>query len=304
MRYRELGNTGLKTSIIGYGASPLGGVFGEVQQDQATRAVHTALELGINYFDVAPYYGATKAETVLGTALKGIQRDSYILATKVGRYGSGNFDYSAARVKSSVDESLSRLQVDYLDIIQCHDIEFSSPDQIVDETLPALREIQKQGKVRFVGITGLLLTNFPVILDRTAVDLILSFCHYCLNDTSLERIIPYLQSKQVGIVNASPFSMGLLTMQGPPSWHPASDAIKQAAAAARAFCEHKGVDLAQVAFQFSLANPDVATTVVGLADAEIVAKNVRWLDTPLDEQLLTEALAILAPVHNETWSNT
>jgi aryl-alcohol dehydrogenase-like predicted oxidoreductase len=304
MEYRVLGKTGLKVSVLSYGASPLGGVFGGIEEAVGIRTVHTAIDLGINYIDVSPYYGNTQAETVLGRALKEIPRDAYYLATKVGRLGPGEFDYSAERVITSVDESLKRMGVDHIDVIQCHDIEFTIPEQILNETLPALRKVQAQGKARFIGITGLPLTNFPAILDHTQLDTILSFCHYTIFDTALAGLIPYLQEKEVGIINASPLSMGLLTNRGAPGWHPASDRVKESCAKAAAHCRSKGADIAQLAVQFSLANPDVATTLVGTSKPEKIEKNVKWLEEPIDEALLVEVQEILSPIHNETWENT
>src|SRR5438067_1144965 len=154
MEYRLIGKTGLRVSALGYGASPLGSVFRPVEEAEGIRTVHTAVDLGINFIDVSPYYGLTRAEQVLGRALATVPREAYILATKVGRYGAEEFDFSAARVTASVDESLKRLRVEHLDLIQCHDIEFGSLAQIVEETLPALRRVREQGKVRFIGITG------------------------------------------------------------------------------------------------------------------------------------------------------
>src|SRR4051812_27890784 len=126
MQYRQLGQTDMQVSCLSYGASPLGSVFRSVNEDTGIRTVNTALDRGINFIDVSPYYGLTKAETVLGKALQGVPRERYFLATKVGRYGSTmqDFDFSAARVTRSVDESLARLSVGHVDIIQCHDIEF------------------------------------------------------------------------------------------------------------------------------------------------------------------------------------
>src|SRR2546421_11501277 len=105
MRCRPLGRTGLEVSILGFGASPLGGVFGEIDESEAVRAVHAAIDLGVNLFDVSPYYGLTRAESVVGRALKQIPRHRFILATKVGRYGASDFDFSAGRTEQSVEES-------------------------------------------------------------------------------------------------------------------------------------------------------------------------------------------------------
>src|SRR5437764_1164161 len=121
-------------SRLGFGASPLGGVFGHADEEEGIRAVRRAVDLGISYFDVSPFYGDTRAETVLGKALRGVPRDSYYLSTKIGRYGNDEFDFSSARVRPSIEESMSRLGVDRLDLVLCHDIEFGSIDQVVEET--------------------------------------------------------------------------------------------------------------------------------------------------------------------------
>ena len=301
MDYRRLGKTELQVSVLSYGASPLGSVFREIDEAEGIRTVHTALDLGMNLIDVSPYYGLTKAETVLGKALRGVDRDRYILATKVGRYGLDEFDFSAARVTTSVDESLARLGVDHIDIIQCHDIEFVNLDQIVEETIPALRRLQETGKVRYVGITGLPITIFTDVVARAEVDTILSYCHYMLNDTALLEIIPALQAQDIGIINASPLGMGLLTNRGVPDWHLAPADVQQACAQAAAFCDEQGVDIAQLAVQFSVANPDIATTIVGSANPRNIEKNVRWIETPPDPALLAAVQAILAPVMNKSW---
>jgi len=303
MKYRQLGNTGLSVSVLSYGASSLGSVFREIDESEGIRTVHAVLDMGINFIDVSPYYGLTKAETVLGKALKGIPRDRYYLETKVGRYGMEieDFDFSAERVMASVDESLARLGVDYVDVIQCHDIEFGDLDQVVHETIPALRKLQEQGKVRFVGVTGLPLKIFRYVLDRTELDVVLSYCHYELNDTALADLVPYLREKGVGIINASPLGMGLLTERGVPDWHPASEHIVEACRRAAAHCRSKGVDIAQLAIQYALAYQGVDTTLMGTANPKNIEKNVRWMETPIDEELLSDVLDILAPIHNKTW---
>lgn len=302
MEYRTLGKTGLEVSVVSFGAASLGSVYRKINESEGLRAVHLAIELGMNFIDVSPYYGITLAETVLGKALKEIPRDKYYLATKVGRYGDDEFDFSAKRVTESVDESLRRLNVDYIDIIQCHDIEFVSLDQILNESLPALRKVQEQGKVGFVGITCLPMKAFRYVLERAEVDTILSYCHYALNDSALEGLIPLLEEKNVGIINASALSMGLLTQRGIPDWHPADDETKAICAKATAYCNSKGVDISQVAMQFALANPRVHTTLLGTASPENLKKNLKWMESPMDQQLLAEVLEILKPIHNKTWS--
>jgi L-galactose dehydrogenase len=310
LQQRTLGRTGLSVSILGFGASPLGGVFGPVGQDEADGAVRAALEAGVNFFDVAPYYGQTRAETVLGRALRGVPRDRVIVATKVGRYGADDFDFSARRVAASVDESLTRLGVGHVDLLQCHDIEFGSLDRIVEETLPALERVRDQGKARFLGITGLPLAIFRRVLDRTdAVDAVLSYCHFALFDDSLRALIPYLQSKSVGVINASPLGMGLLTGRPLPDWHPAPPDLQYACTRAAAHCRARGADLATLALQWSLHGSDghssadaIATTLVGMASAEDVRRNVAAAEAgPLDPVLLAEVSDLLAPVHNVSW---
>ena len=191
--------------------------------------------------------------------------------------------------------------VDYVDLIQCHDIEFGDLDQVLNETIPALRKLQVAGKVRFVGITALPLKPFQYILDRTAVDTILSYCRYSLNDTALLSLIHLCEEKGTGIINASPLSMGLLTNRGTPDWHPAPDEIKSTCAAAAQYCDENGVDIAQLAVQFSVANPAFATTLVGTANPDNIIKNVNWTEMPIDEELLVDVQTILAPIHNKSW---
>jgi L-galactose dehydrogenase len=305
MHYRPLGQTALKVSVLSFGASSLGGVFRATNQAEAVRTVHTALDLGVNFIDVSPYYGATKAETVLGDALRGIARERYVLATKVGQYGEGEFDFTAARVTRSLDESCRRLGVDYIDLLQCHDVEFADLRQIVDETLPTLAKLREAGRIGHIGITGLPLKIFPAVLDAVPpgmVETILSFCHYELNDTSLTSLVPYLKQKGIGIINASPTGMGLLTERGVPAWHPATPAMIAGARRAVDYCKSVGADIVKLAIQFAVAQPDIATTLVSSANPENIRKNIGYVEEPVDAELMAHVLRLLEPIRNHNFT--
>lgn len=237
MEYRKIGRTGMKVSALSFGASSLGSVFRETKESEAVAAVHTAVEGGMNFIDVSPYYGHYKAETVLGKALREIQRDKYYLSTKVGRYGQdgvNTWDYSARRATESVYESMERLGVDHIDLINVHDIEFADLHQVVDETLPALVALREKGVVGHVGITDLQLENLQWVIDHVApgtVESILNFCHFTLNDDKLLDYLDYFEQRGIGVINASPLSMGLLSRRGVPAWHPAPRASSMLAVA-------------------------------------------------------------------------
>jgi L-galactose dehydrogenase len=298
MKYRPLGRTGISLPWLSFGASSLGQEFRPVDLGEAIRSVRVALELGMNFIDTSPFYGRGMSECLLGIALRDVPRDQYILGTKLGRYDRHHFDFSARRVAESVDVSLHRMGVEHLDIILCHDIEFVEMAQIVEETLPALRRLQEQGKVRFIGVSGYPMAIFRYVLDRTDLDVILSYNHYTLQNTMLADLVPYLKSKGVGIMNAAPFSARLLTNSPLPPWHKATDEVRAVCRRAAEHCASRGVDIAQLALQFSMANEDMATCVVGSANPENVRKWTEWADSPLDRQLLDEVLAILRPIHN------
>ncbi len=298
MKFRPLGKTGLQLSWLSFGASSLGQEFRPVDLNEAMRSVHVALDLGMNFIDTSPFYGRGLSECLLGPTLRGVPRDRYLLGTKLGRYDLAHFDFSARRVAESIDVSLHRMGVEYLDIILCHDIEFVDMAQVVNETLPDLRKIQQQGKVRFIGISGYPMKIFRYILDRADLDVILSYNHYTLQNTMLADLVPYLKEKGVGIMNAAPFSARLLTNARLPRWHKATPEVRAVCRRAAEHCAARGVDIAQLAVQYAIANEDLATCIVGSANPENVRKWVAWADSPLDRQLLDEVLAILRPIHN------
>src|SRR5688572_23432714 len=299
METRQLGRTDLQVPILSFGASSLGAEFRSVTLDEVLASVRVALECGLNFIDTSPFYGRGMSEVLLGIALKGVPRERFTLCTKLGRYDLSHFDFSAKRVAESVDVSLHRLGTDHLDIILCHDIEFVPMQQIVDETLPALRKIQRAGKVRYIGFSGYPMKIFRFILDQTSVDCVLSYNQYTLQNTRFaDEIVPYLRAKGVGVMNAGPFSARLLTNAPLPAWLKEPEEVKAAARRAAAHCARKGVDIAKLALQFSLANPDITTTVSGSANPNNIRNWAKWAAEPIDEQLLREVQAIFAPVKN------
>ncbi len=301
MQYRKLGRTGLQVSVLSLGTSPFGSVFRPVKLEDCVRTVEVALEGGINFFDTSPAYGNTVAETNLGIALRGVPRARYYLATKIGSYGGDEYDYSAARTEQSLHASLQRLGVDYVDVLHAHDIEFGDPEQILRETLPAMLKLKEQGLARHLGITGLPLKIFPSILDRAppgAIEALLSFCHYALNDVSLEPLLPYFAKKGVGVINASCTGMGLLSARGAPDWHPGSPAIKDGCRKAVEFCQARGVDIVKLAVQFACAPAAIATTLIGTASPQNLRDNLAYLNEAMDERLIAEVREVLRPIMN------
>jgi L-galactose dehydrogenase len=303
MKYRKLGKTGLDVSVLSFGASSLGSVFRETDDKESIRTVHEAVDRGINLIDVSPYYGLTKAETVLGMAIKEISRDRFILSTKAGRYGSDLFDFSEKRIIDSVDESLKRLNTDYLDILFLHDIEFVPFEEVESGAFTALDKLKQSGKIRYFGVSGLPLSVLEKAVKVKQLDAVLSYCHYSLNDDSLLNLVSLLDESGVGLVNASPLSMGLLSGRPVPDWHPASDEMRQLCKKAADYCASKGVDLAKLAVQFSVANDRIPTTLVSTANPANMVRNIEWIEESIDQSLLNEVLEILAPIHNRTWTS-
>ena len=301
MRYKPLGKTGIAVSVIGFGGAPLGNEFGGVDLAEGERAVHLAIERGINFFDTSPYYGRTLSETRLGAALAG-RRRQVVLSTKCGRYDTASFDFSGARVKSSVEESLRRLQTDYLDLLIAHDIEFAYREQVIDQTVPAMRELQRAGKVRALGISGLPLKVLADVAVRAKVDFVLSYCRYnpLIQDMDL-HLTPVVEREGIGLLNAAPVHLRLLTKEGALPKHPAPESVKQAGREIVEACLRHGADPAVVALQFCLRHPYAASTCVGMSNCREVEQNLTALDSEIPAELLVEIARIAEPVRTTTW---
>ena len=310
MKFQELGRTGLKVSQVSYGASALGGVFGSIDETEGIKAVHTALDHGLNYFDVAPAYGGTVAESVLGKALRGIPRDQYFLSTKAGKYtapgsyGADEFAYSEKRIRSGLAESMSRLGVDYLDIVHLHDFEYQNrafTDQAFATGFPTLAKIKHEGLIGSIGAGIYPLSLWHRVIDEAPVDAMILHNHYCLNDTRAVELIDKCQAKNIGIINASPFSSGALSGAPPPPWHPADHHDRLIFAQAASFCQQQGISLAKIAIQFACLNSPFHTTMFSTASPAAISQNLAWIEEPLDQNILQQVRQILGPVMNKQW---
>lgn len=301
MEYRKLGRTDLNISLLGFGASPLGDVYSVTDPAEGQRAVALAVDLGINFFDVSPYYGTTLAEERLGKALRG-RRQKVVLATKCGRYGLDDFNFSAQLLAASFDHSLERLQTDYIDLFQLHDVEFGDVNQIIGEAIPALRRLQEQGKARYIGITGYSLKTLLRIAEAVPVDSILSYCRYNLLVTDMDDFLtPFAEKHDIGLVNASGLHMGVLTKTGAPLWHPAPSPVKEAAHRAVLFCQDRGIDISEVALRFCLDHPYVSSTLVGMCTQDEVRRNLDAMQSSTDPEIIREIRGVMEPALDWVW---
>lgn len=304
METTPLGTNGPAISALALGAASLGSVYSEVSQTNADETVQTALELGVNFIDVAPYYGLTKAETALGHALQGVPRDTYVLATKIGRYGDKDWDFSREATLRSLDESLGRLKSGRIDVLQCHDIEMGDYQQLIDEAIPTLHDLKRQGVIGFVGITGYDLALLEKVAVEQQVDTVMAYCTYTLQDQRLAPVAKRLQGHGISVFNASPLGMGLLTRRGPPDWHPGHPSVHAAAAEAARICVGAGTDISKLALQFALQGAvknGMATTVIGSSSPANMRDNAAALEALIDQELLARVEAILAPVLDKGW---
>ena len=311
MQYNLLGNTGLNISRLSFGASSLGAVFHPVDESEAIAAVHAALDYGINYFDVAPAYGGTLSEKVLGKALRGVPRHRYFLSTKVGKYtepggyGNDRLDYSRVHIRASLDESAERLGVDYFDIIHIHDIEYQNrkcTEWALTEGYDAVQELKREGRLGNVSFGIYPMDLWKRIFASLDIDAALVHNHYCLNDTQLLDLLPVARQKGIGIVNGSPFASGLLTDRGAAAWHPAGSEDRNRFREAAEFCRNQGTPISRLALQFSSQNPEISTTLFSTANPETVRLNIEGSNEPCDMDLVAAVRKILEPVLNKEWN--
>jgi len=271
------------------------------------------LKAGVNVIDTSHWYGQGRSERLLGHALKDVPRQAYYINSKIGRYDKDPmlmFDFSYDKTYQGVLDTLKRLQLDYVDSMQVHDPEFApSNDVLINETLPALQRLKEEGKIKYIGMTGYPLAMQRDVIEKSAVkiDTSLSYCHYCLNDTSLisSGFLAFCNERSVALINASPISMGLLMDREPPSWHPASAETKALCKRAAALCKEQGVDLAKLALHFTLREERIATTLISSTSMTRMRSNLDAVQESLsakEEEVLAQLQAeVFGPAGQQSW---
>jgi len=285
MEYRQLGSTHMYVSKLSIGGGTLcGGLYGDLDFEEAKRTVHEAFKRGINYIDTAPFYGrfAGESETNVGKILKDIPRQAYYIATKTCRYdrtGPDQFDFSYERTMKSINESLQRLGVDYIDLYQLHDVEFAdSIDEVINGAFQACLELKKLGKIRAIGINGypLKVLKEGLIKGNGQFDTVLTYARYLLTDNSLLDYLKFFEDQKIGVINAALIGCGLLTNRETPVWHPASDELKAIVSDAAAVCRQHKIELGKLATYHCLQIPTsvVGTFLVGMEKMEYLNHNM------------------------------
>lgn len=167
--------------------------------------------------------------------------------------------------------------------------------------------MRDKGVVGHVGITDLQPENLKWVIEHVpsgTVESVLNFCHYSLNDEMLLDYLDFFEANGVGVVNASPFSMGLLSRRGAPAWHPAPESLKQACRRAAEHCEARNYPIEKLAVQYSTSNPRIATTLFSSANPDNVLKNIGYVNEPMDSELVKEVQEIIGDQMRVRWANT
>ncbi len=316
MDYRHLGRTGMLVSSLSYGNWLTHG--SQIEQDQAIACVKAALDLGITTFDTADVYAIGKAEEVLGTALKGVRRDSIEIFTKV-YWPTGpnpnNRGLSRKHIIESLDASLKRLGTDHVDLLQAHRFDYATP---LDETLRAFDDLVRMGKVHYIGVSEWKASEIDqalVIAKDMGLDRIVSSQpqYSLLWRVIEEEVVPTCEANGISQIVWSPIAQGVLTGKYLPggaipegsrgaskdanmvSRFLADDTLR-AVAAYVALCDQAGLQPAQVALAWVLRNKNVASAIVGASRPEQIIDNVGAVDLVLEDDFVTAIEAALAPV--------
>ncbi|GAA2635864.1 aldo/keto reductase family protein [Dactylosporangium fulvum] len=317
MEYRHLGRSGLLVSEISYGNWITHG--SQVEADQATACVHAALDLGITTFDTADVYAGTKAEVVLGEALKGQRREGLEIFTKVfWPTGPGRNDRGLSRkhIMESINGSLRRLQTDYVDLYQAHRYDYATP---LEETMEAFADVVHSGKAHYIGVSEWKAEEIRAahaLARELKIQLVSNQPQYSALYRVIEaEVVPASEELGIGQIVWSPLAQGVLTGkylpgQPPPAGSRAtdeksganfiarllSDEVLTAVQQLKPLAEQAGLTMAQLGVAWVLQNPNVSSAIVGATRPEQLQDNVKASGVKLDAELMKRIDEALAPV--------
>jgi len=313
---KTLGKSSIEVTRVGLGCAPLGGLYGDIPEEQAHEVVRRALSLGINVIDTAPLYGYGKSEVRIGRAVQGRNRNDFVLATKVGRllvpkdeggdtsqdanWGTASplrpkFDFSYDAVMRSVEESLKRLQADRIDILHIHD-----PDKHYEQALcgayPALDKLRSQGVIRAVS-AGM---NQSEMLARFAREgdfdcFLLAGRYSILEQGAMDELFPLCAQKNIGILLGGTYNSGILAsdLNVGAKFNYAdapADVLERARGLQTVAAKHR-VSLKAAASQFALAHPQVTCIIPGTRVPDRVDENLNLVDEPIPSEFWAELKA-------------
>ncbi len=304
---RRLGKSGVEVPVIGFGGAPLGNLFQEFSDEQARSAVRAAYDAGMRLFDTAPFYGFGLSEHRIGEALRWLDRDSYVLSTKVGRLlkprdpkqldgglfkqilpFEGIYDYSYDGVMRSVEDSLQRLGTFRIDVLLIHDVDVWTHGseaarlerfkEVMDGGYPAMVKLREAG---VVGAIGAGINEVQACEDFARAGdfdcFLLAGRYTLLEQGALDTLLPYCAEKRISLLIGGPYNTGILATGAVPgayyNYAPAPAEIMERVARIEAVCSRHGVRLASAALQFPLGHPNVATLIPGARSPEEIAQN-------------------------------
>ena len=314
MKTNQIGETGLSVTTLGFGGAQVGNLYRATADEEAAEAIDAAWRGGIRYFDTAPHYGLGLSERRLGAALGQHQRNDFVISTKVGRLllpnlhptgsdlESGDFDvpddlvrtldYSSDGVQRSIEQSLRRLNTDYVDIVYVHDPD-DHVDQVIQETFPALAKLREEGVVKAIGAGMNFWQPLMQFVATSDIDVVMLAGRWTLLDRSGEPLLRECAVRKIAVVAAAPFNSGLLSRSQPKSdahfdYQSAPPELLVRARKLAALCGRYGVELPEVAINFPLRSPSVVSVVAGFRTAMHARTGVEWMDKDIPEALWDE----------------
>ena len=297
-------------SNIAYGCATLANIYKPLSINECKNLIEYSHKQGINFFDVAPFYGGELAEKNLGLSIKNISRKQIFISTKCGRYTSHNstkgsggfFDFSPTKIEQSIKDSMINMDIRYIDLLQCHDIENVSLETITN-ILPLLEHFKTIGIINGIGINSYPIQPLINIIENTTIKInsVGTYAHNTLLNNTLIDYIDYFTKKNISIINSSPLAMGLLTKKGPPIWHPASELMLNTVNKLNNYCINKQLDISNISMIYSLSNNNILTTISGSNNITEIDNNLNCLNKSIDKLILQDINNIIYPIKNKLW---